>query len=72
MADGVVSIKPRKRGSPVDVMVSELMIFANSHWGSELKNADISGLFRVKTKSNRFVGSSSSSRDDGRGGLRLG
>jgi|TARA_B110000483_G_scaffold89774_1_gene110868 exoribonuclease-2 len=51
VADGVVSIKPRKRGSPVDVMVSELMIFANSHWGSELKNADISGLFRVKTKS---------------------
>ena len=51
VVEGVVSIKPRKRGSPVDVMVSELMIFANSHWGSELKNADIAGLFRVKTKS---------------------
>ncbi|MDA0238385.1 MAG: RNB domain-containing ribonuclease, partial [Proteobacteria bacterium] len=51
VTEGTVSIKPRKRGSSVDVMVSELMIFANSHWGSELKNADIAALFRVKTKS---------------------
>lgn len=49
--DGVVQIMPRKRGSPVDVIVSELMIFANSSWGAELKRAEIAALYRVKTKS---------------------
>tara|TARA_E500000331_G_C17273187_1_gene720423 strand:+ start:12078 stop:13913 length:1836 start_codon:yes stop_codon:yes gene_type:complete len=49
--DGMVTIIPRKRGSPVDVIVSELMIFANSSWGAELKRADVAALYRVKTKS---------------------
>ena len=47
----LVSIKPRKRGSPVDVIVSELMIFANSSWGIQLKSANIAAMYRVKTKS---------------------
>jgi exoribonuclease-2 len=47
----LVSIIPRKRGSPVDVIVSELMIFANSSWGIQLKSANIAAMYRVKTKS---------------------
>jgi exoribonuclease-2 len=31
-----ISIVPRKRGSPIDKVVSELMIFANAHWGGWL------------------------------------
>ena len=48
--DDRVTIQPRRRGSPVDVIVSELMIFSNSKWASELKQAGIATLFRVKTK----------------------
>nr|MCU0949938.1 RNB domain-containing ribonuclease [Burkholderiaceae bacterium] len=31
-----VAIKPRKRGAPLDLVVAELMILANSHWGGWL------------------------------------
>jgi exoribonuclease-2 len=48
---GLVTITPRKRGSPVDLIVSELMIFANSSWGKQLKNGNIAAMYRVKTKS---------------------
>jgi exoribonuclease-2 len=47
----LVTITPRKRGSPVDLIVSELMIFANSSWGKQLKNGNIAAMYRVKTKS---------------------
>ena len=51
ITNGNVVIAPRKRGSPVDTIVSELMILANSTWASDLKNAEKAALFRVKTKS---------------------
>ena len=45
-----VTIKQRKRGSAIDVIVSELMIFANTHWAKQLKSASCAALYRVKTK----------------------
>jgi exoribonuclease-2 len=39
-----VSIRPRRRGAPLDLIVAELMILANSRWGgwlAELKRAAI-------------------------------
>jgi exoribonuclease-2 len=43
-----VSIVPRKRGSPIDKVVSELMIFANAHWGGWLAENRIPGIYRAQ------------------------
>jgi exoribonuclease-2 len=43
-----VAITPRRRGSPPDKVVSELMILANSHWGGLLAEHDIPALYRVQ------------------------
>ena len=32
--DGRVAIVPRERGTPLDKLVSELMIFVNNTWGT--------------------------------------
>ena len=42
----VVSIVPRKRGSPLDKIVAELMIFANSTWGKLMADHGIPGIYR--------------------------
>ena len=44
-----VSIVPRKRGAPLDKLVSELMILANSTWGGFLAERDVAGLYRVQS-----------------------
>lgn len=44
-----VRIVPRRRGSPLDKIVSELMIFVNAQWARELVNAAIPALYRVQT-----------------------
>jgi len=44
--DDVVSIVPRKRGSPLDKIVAELMIFANSTWGKLMHEHGIPGIYR--------------------------
>jgi exoribonuclease-2 len=46
--DGHVSIVPRPRGSPLDKLVSELMIFVNSTWGKLLADARVAGLYRTQ------------------------
>ncbi len=43
-----ISIVPRKRGSPVDKVVSELMIFANAHWGGWLAEKRVPGIYRAQ------------------------
>jgi exoribonuclease-2 len=43
-----VSIVPRKRGSPIDKVVSELMIFANAHWGGWLAEKRVPGIYRAQ------------------------
>ena len=47
-ADGRVSIVARERGSPLDKLVSELMIHVNSTWGRLLAEHGASGLYRVQ------------------------
>lgn len=41
-----VTIKERRRGSPIDKVVSELMIFANAEWGKQLAQANIAAIYR--------------------------
>src|SRR5574340_41278 len=43
-----ISIVPRKRGSPVDKVVSELMIFANTYWGGWLAEKRVPGIYRAQ------------------------
>lgn len=45
---GAASITPRLRGSPMDKLVAELMIVANSTWGKRLDEAGIPGIYRVQ------------------------
>ncbi|MDR2220570.1 MAG: RNB domain-containing ribonuclease [Methylobacillus sp.] len=47
--DGKIRITERKRGSPVDKLVSELMIYANAHWGGLLAENAIPGIYRAQT-----------------------
>ncbi|MDR2196001.1 MAG: RNB domain-containing ribonuclease, partial [Gallionellaceae bacterium] len=43
-----VIIEQRRRGSPIDKVVSELMIYVNSEWGRLLAERDISGIYRAQ------------------------
>ena len=45
---GHVRIVSRPRGSPLDKLVSELMIFVNSQWGKLLADARVAGLYRTQ------------------------
>ena len=45
-----VRITPRLRGNPIDKVVSELMILANSHWGGMLAEREVAGVYRVQTQ----------------------
>ena len=47
--DGSVRISRRERGSPIDTLVSEMMILANSTWAQMLDKNGLPGLFRVQT-----------------------
>jgi exoribonuclease II len=48
-ADARVDVKPRARGSAVDTIVSELMIFANVAWAEMLSKNSVTGMFRVQS-----------------------
>jgi len=41
-----VSITPRRRGSPLDTIVAELAILANSTWGAFLHDHGVPGIYR--------------------------
>jgi len=45
-----VEISERKRGSPLDKLVSELMIVANSTWGGLLAEKNIACLYRAQSQ----------------------
>jgi exoribonuclease-2 len=45
---GHVSIGRRLRGSPMDKLVAELMIYANMTWGKLLDQAGVPGLYRAQ------------------------
>jgi exoribonuclease II len=41
-----VRITERRRGAPLDLIVSEAMILANSHWGGMLAECGVPGIYR--------------------------
>ncbi|AJX31296.1 ribonuclease catalytic domain-containing protein [Burkholderia oklahomensis] len=43
-----VTITPRRRGSPLDLIVSELAILANSTWGAFLHDHSVPGIYRTQ------------------------
>jgi len=47
--DGRVRVEPRRRGAPLDKLVSELMILANATWGELLAERDVAALYRVQS-----------------------
>ncbi len=47
--DDRVRIVERRRGSPVDKLVSELMILVNSEWGGKLSAAGIPAIYRAQS-----------------------
>ncbi len=46
--NGIVSIIGRRRGSPMDKLVAELMIEANQQWGALLAAHEVPGLYRAQ------------------------
>lgn len=48
--DGKVIITRRKRGAPMDKLVSELMILVNCEWGGELDRAGFPAIYRAQTQ----------------------
>jgi exoribonuclease-2 len=46
VVDGRVSIEPRRRGTPVDMLVAELMIHVNATWGKLLAERGFDALYR--------------------------
>ncbi len=47
--DGRVRIVRRKRGAPLDKLVAELMILANTAWGELLAERDVAAIYRVQS-----------------------
>jgi exoribonuclease-2 len=44
----VVTITNRLRGSPIDKLVAEMMIFVNSTWGKLLADNEVAGIYRTQ------------------------
>lgn len=44
-----VTIRPRRRGAPLDLIVAELMILANSHWAGWLAELKRAGIYRSQS-----------------------
>jgi len=44
-----VAIRRRRRGAPLDLIVAELMILANSHWGGWLAERRAPGIYRSQS-----------------------
>lgn len=41
-----IIISERRRGSPIDKVVSELMIYVNTEWGKQLADSGVAGIYR--------------------------
>ena len=41
-----IAISERRRGSPIDKVVSELMIYVNTEWGKQLADSGVAGIYR--------------------------
>ncbi|MCG6875430.1 MAG: RNB domain-containing ribonuclease [Betaproteobacteria bacterium] len=51
--DDRVRIEPRKRGAPLDILVAELMILANSSWGRLLDERGAAAIYRAQGPAGR-------------------
>ena len=47
--EGRVRIVPRRRGSPLDKLVAEMMILVNRSWGELLAERDVAAIYRVQS-----------------------
>jgi exoribonuclease II len=50
VVDDRISITERKRGSPLDKLVAEMMILANRTWGKLLADHDIAAIYRAQSQ----------------------
>lgn len=66
-ADGSVGVARRERGSPIDTLVSEMMILANSTWAEMLDANHLPGLFRVQPGNSKVRMSTKSEPHSGMG-----
>ena len=53
--DDTVTITRRKRGAPLDKIVAELMIFANSSWGKLMHECGVPGIYRAQGGGNGWA-----------------
>ena len=67
--DARVKVKGRARGEPIDLLIAELMIFANSTWGLWLEEHGVAGIYRSQ-RMGRVRMSTSPGPHDGLGVLR--
>ena len=49
LGKGRIDIGERQRGSPLDMLVAELMIVANATWGAQLRDGGVAGLYRAQS-----------------------
>lgn len=49
--DGIVTITRRQRSAPLDKIVAEMMIFANSTWGKLMHDCGVPGVYRSQVGS---------------------
>lgn len=49
--DGIVTIERRQRSAPLDRIVAEMMIFANSTWGKLMADCGVPGIYRSQVSS---------------------
>lgn len=64
---GTVSVVTRERDAPLDTLVSEMMILANSTWAQMLDEAQLGGIFRVQPPMGKVRMSTKSEAHDGMG-----
>ncbi|KIO50336.1 ribonuclease catalytic domain-containing protein [Nitrosospira sp. NpAV] len=49
VTDDRITISERRRGSPIDKVVSELMIYVNTEWGKQLADSGVTGIYRSQS-----------------------
>jgi exoribonuclease-2 len=67
--NATIHLKGRARGEPIDLLVAELMIFANSTWGLWLEEHGVAGIYRSQ-RMGRVRMSTSPGPHDGLGVVR--
>lgn len=67
--NAVIHVKGRRRGEPLDLLVGECMIFANSTWGAWLEEHETAGIYRSQ-RMGRVRMSTSGGPHDGLGVAR--